>query len=57
MANTKWPQVSVRLDKEVFEWIAKKAERQRRSKASVAREYMLNGMEQAEEENPEAVSA
>lgn len=58
MGNTKWPQVSIRLDEEVFDWIAKKAKRQRRSKASVAREYLLDGMEQKDEEGrPDSVPA
>ena len=46
MANTNPgnPQVSVRLDPEVYEHIKEKAQSQTRSKASVARQYILKGM-------------
>lgn len=49
------PQVSVRLDPEVYERIEREAQERDRSRAYVAREYMLDGMKDGEE--PEAVPA
>jgi len=51
------PQVSVRLDPDVYDRIEREAEARDRSRAYVAREYMLNGMEEGDGEQPEAVPA
>jgi len=48
------PQVSVRLDPEVYERIEREAKDRDRSRAYIAREYMLDGMK-GDSEEPEAV--
>lgn len=52
------PQVSVRLDPDVYDRIEREAKNRDRSRAYVAREYMLDGMEkEGDGEEPEAVPA
>lgn len=57
MANTKYPQVTVRLDEEIYDRIEREAEERDRSRAYIAREYMHDGMNQAEGDGAEAVPA
>lgn len=51
------PQVSVRLDPEVYDRIEREAKDRDRSRAYVAREYMLSGMDERDGEEPETVPA
>lgn len=52
MANPN-PQIGVRMEPDIFERIEREAEDRDRSRAYVAREYMLKGMEEEEKGEPQ----